>query len=652
MTISSWLLNNEVGLRSWRFWLLLLFSLGAGYSLRLGGISNTVDTVYTDAWHRMAGIRKIPSHVALVVIDDVSLYKFRDDPFVFWTKSHAKVVETLTAVGVKVIGFDMLFGVSPESWIKRFSGNEELARTYDSPFRKVLNSGKVVLAASAIVDDKASRNHFLLPHEDYLFSLPDFDFTSYVGLVNLGAGQDVIREFSSSMDIRLPASKAKDDVPKITFATLLALHATDQNPHDRKWKFADHWVKQGSALQPIFFSGPPGTIQRVPYSLLLEENPLKNETVKSLKNKVVIIAGDWGTDSHATPYSSAILGGMGQFMNGAEVHANIVETLLSGDRNTPVPAAFTLLLTIMVAAIGSLLFLSLTWYVGGITLIISTAALAGLSYFAFLHHSLLTVVPSQAALASAFVGGLTLNLLSESKKRARLKKLFGRYTSDAVVDKLLASGESPDMGGELISVTVLFADIRNFTTISERLSAKEVVTMLNAYFERLTKVILEEGGTVDKFIGDGIMAVFGSPAVMPDHATRGCRAALGIAKAVEDFDDWFRSNFPNANLPPFKIGIGLHSGEAIVGSIGSSLRSEFTTIGDVVNVASRVEGLTKEMDATIVATQETLSSAGFNIETGAAREMTVKGRSQPVLVYPVTGVKVVAIAEKSPPLKL
>lgn len=636
MVIFIKLLNVEtVGRRGWRFWTLFLITLGAGYFIHLGGVSATLDTVYTDAWHRQAGVRKIPSHTALVIIDDAALLEFKNEPLVFWTEHHAKVVQTLISAGVKVIGFDMLFGSSPEAWIRSYSGNEAQSRTYDTPFRQVLNSSKVVLAASVIVDDKARRDSFLLPHEDYLFSLPNFEFTSYVGLVNLGAGNDVIRSFSSVMPLRLAENESRDEVPRISFATLLALHASGQNPHDMKWKIGGRWLANDATLQPIFFSGPPGTVQRIPYSLLLEDDALQNELVRSLRDKVVIIAGDWETDSHATPYSSALLGGIGQFMNGAEIHANIVETLLSGEKNTPVSLAFTAFLTIIVAALGSLLFLALTWYWGGAILVLFTVALSALSYFAFLHHTLLTIVPAQTTLLVAFVGALTLNLLSESRKRDHLKGLFGRYTSDAVVEKLLASGESPDLGGESVNVTVLFADIRNFTTISEKLSAKEVVAMLNAYFERVTKVILDEGGTVDKFIGDGIMAVFGSPAAMPDHATRGCRAALGMAKAVEDFDGWLRSQHPGADLPVFKIGIGLHSGEAIVGSIGSSLRSEFTTIGDVVNVASRVEGLTKELNATVLATQETLDATAFGFDAGERKEMTVKGRGKPVTVYTV-----------------
>ena len=186
-------------------------------------------------------------------------------------------------------------------------------------------------------------------------------------------------------------------------------------------------------------------------------------------------------------------------------------------------------------------------------------------------------------------------------------------------------------------MTVLFADIRNFTSMSESLNPHEVVEMLNAYFSRVCEPILAQGGTVDKFIGDAVMAVFGSPALQADHARRALRAALAMAEKAREFRAWMEKRFPNRGLSDFRIGIGVHTGEAVVGNIGSPQRFEFTAIGDTVNTASRLEGLTKELGWTIVASSGTIAAAGPGVVTGGREELRVKGRREAVVVVEVHG---------------
>jgi adenylate cyclase len=215
--------------------------------------------------------------------------------------------------------------------------------------------------------------------------------------------------------------------------------------------------------------------------------------------------------------------------------------------------------------------------------------------------------------------------------------MFGRYVSDEVVEKLLADERRPDMAGEALEVTVLFSDIRGFTTISEKLLAREVVEMLNAYFTRACGPILAQGGTVDKYIGDAVMAVFGSPVRHPDHARRAVRAALGLAREAEAFRQWMRERFPDRGLAEFGVGVGLHTGEAVIGDIGTPKRKEFTAIGDTVNAASRLEGVTRRLDWVIVASEATLKAAGPGVRTGRFEQVTVKGRAQPLAVHEMLG---------------
>ena len=224
-------------------------------------------------------------------------------------------------------------------------------------------------------------------------------------------------------------------------------------------------------------------------------------------------------------------------------------------------------------------------------------------------------------------------MTGEERERRRLRQMFGRYVSEQVVEALLQSGERPALGGQAQTVTVLFSDIRNFTSMSERLTASEVVEMLNAYFARACAVLQEAGGSIDKFIGDAVMVEFGSPLPQPDHAARAVRAALALQDVAAEFALWMEQRFPGRGLPRFAIGIGLHSGEAVVGNIGSPARMEFTAIGDTVNIASRLEGVTKDMGCVIVASDATVLAAGGNLRCGRSELLTVKGRHQPVLVF-------------------
>src|SRR6185295_16004605 len=170
------------------------------------------------------------------------------------------------------------------------------------------------------------------------------------------------------------------------------------------------------------------------------------------------------------------------------------------------------------------------------------------AYALFQADWVLPVAEPQLALVLAYLMSLGLRLTGEERERARTRQVFSRYVAEEVVDKLLAEGRRPDLAGEVLNVTVLFSDIRGFTTLSEKLSAHEVVEMLNAYFTRACEPILAQGGTVDKYIGDAVMATFGSVVQYPDHARRALRAALGMQREAEAFKTWMRERFPDKGL--------------------------------------------------------------------------------------------------------
>jgi len=260
------------------------------------------------------------------------------------------------------------------------------------------------------------------------------------------------------------------------------------------------------------------------------------------------------------------------------------------------------------------------------------------AYFAFQVDRVLPVAELQAGLVVAFLLTFVLRLTGEERERSRMRQIFGRYVADDVVNVLLSEDRKLDLAGEMKTVTVLFSDIRGFTTLSEKLTAHEVVEMLNAYFTRAAEPILAQGGTLDKYIGDAVMAVFGSTVSYPDHARRGLKAALGMQKEAEGFKQWMLQRFPDRGLGEFRIGVGLYTGEALVGNIGAPKRLEFATIGDTVNAASRLEGITKEMQCVIVAAEPTVKAAGEGVRTGKVETRQVKGRAEPIKIYEILGV--------------
>ena len=230
------------------------------------------------------------------------------------------------------------------------------------------------------------------------------------------------------------------------------------------------------------------------------------------------------------------------------------------------------------------------------------------------------------ALASGFN-----SMVDGLRERDKLRMTMGKYMTQSVVEHLM-SGKL-ELGGEPLTVTILFSDIRSFTSISERMTAQELVKLLNEYFTEMVTVVMEEGGVVDKYIGDAIMAVFGAPVARPDDALRAVRAAVRMRHALVLLNEKLAAR----GTPAIRTGIGLHTGEVVAGNIGSEARMEYTVIGDAVNLASRLETSTKDLETDVLISDDTLAMIGDAFVTRAVREITVKGRERPVMVHEVLG---------------
>jgi adenylate cyclase len=227
----------------------------------------------------------------------------------------------------------------------------------------------------------------------------------------------------------------------------------------------------------------------------------------------------------------------------------------------------------------------------------------------------------------------TINhMIKGLKERQALKTNFSKYVSTYVMDQILSDQSQLKLLGERKKITVLFSDIRQFTQISENLSPEDVVTLLNEYFDVMLKVVFKHQGTIDKFMGDGLMAEFGAPLPDEDQETHAVMCALDMIVELKKLN----ARFEIEHRPPISIGIGIHTGNAIMGNIGSEKRMEYTAIGDCVNVASRLEQATKTYQTPILVSEETFKALGSKFDGKSMGSITLPGRTKEINVYAIT----------------
>ena len=287
---------------------------------------------------------------------------------------------------------------------------------------------------------------------------------------------------------------------------------------------------------------------------------------------------------------------------------------------------------VVAVALGLLVLAFLPWLSTVANALVAAAALAlsvGLGWFAFANYDLLLspILPAQTSLLAYGVGSGVRLLLSESESRY-IRNAFGHYLSPAMVEQLVENPDALVLGGENRELTILFCDIRSFTTISESMEPTELTVFLNNFLTPMTNVLMENGATIDKYIGDAIMAFWNAPLDIPEHRQRACESVLTMLDALEKL---------NATLEkPVRIGVGLNSGICCVGNLGSSQRFDYSAIGDSVNVGSRIEGLTKHYGLSNLVAESTASQVEGLAMLEVDKVMVV-GRDEATLVYTLLG---------------
>ncbi|MGH7415850.1 MAG: adenylate/guanylate cyclase domain-containing protein, partial [Candidatus Rokuibacteriota bacterium] len=239
------------------------------------------------------------------------------------------------------------------------------------------------------------------------------------------------------------------------------------------------------------------------------------------------------------------------------------------------------------------------------------------------------VVPVPLALLVTYAGTVAKNFTQEQREKRRLSRFF----SPDVVAEIVRHKDDAKLAANRRRMTVLFSDIRGFTSMSEKMQPEEVVTFLREYLTVMTEAVFQHGGTVDKYIGDAIMALYNVPFEAPDHALRAVRTALAFQERVQPLAERFAAKYGGH----LACGVGIHTGDAVVGTIGSEQRLEYTAIGDTINLGSRLEGLTKEFSVPIIMSEATAAEVGAQFGTRDLGEVMVKGKAIPVKIYAVLG---------------
>ncbi|TAL16387.1 adenylate/guanylate cyclase domain-containing protein [bacterium] len=317
---------------------------------------------------------------------------------------------------------------------------------------------------------------------------------------------------------------------------------------------------------------------------------------------------------------------------GVFLQASVLSNCLDKDFLTPAPPWFGNVIAILLAIFASwaVTFAPRLWEKVAGPLSFIALYVAGAAY-AFVIGSVWPVMIVAASGVLSASSAFVVFSMTEGQERRRVRKLFSVYVPPEVVEELISHDEerSAAQFGSEENVTVLFSDIRSFTTISEQLTAPRVVEMLNVYFSEMTDVIFEYRGTIDKFIGDAIMGFWGAPIREPNHAEKAVLASLLMLERLEKVN----AELQKRGFAPLAIGIGLNTGTAVLGNIGSAKKLNYTVIGETVNLASRVEGLTKGYGCPLIITEFTCRALGGKIPCGVLDAVRVKGKTEPVRIY-------------------
>ena len=593
------------------------------------------------------------SKIVIVAIEGSSLDKAPDRwP---WPRSYyARLIRNLKRAGARVVAIDINFD-EPD---KNAKNDEELRKAIEE-------TGIVVLAGrsniGARVKGKLVKSKSIL--RNIFYGTPN----SSVGVVYVPRDEDgICRRY-------YPAFQVGDSIyPSFGLAVILKYLNL---PLDSVFDLPGYF-KVGKFLIPkyddytwmINYAGPSGSFKYIDFIDVIDDKEFKTKDELEygdintfddpdfgllysdvFKDKIVVVGSALPefkgelADMLPVPFKKS---GQSNLMYGVEIHANAIATVL--DRNFIVlPSKFTYFVIIFLISIFSLGVIVLLKqielkynFVLELLSVVAVLLISGLwvyvSFFMFKNKNLLLPVISPVfAVLLSYFSSIAYQYLTERKQKLLIKSMFSHYVHPSVVNQLLANPDMLKLSGERKELTVLFTDIVSFTTMSESYDPEFVFNHLNEYFETMTRIIFKHGGTLDKYIGDAIVAFWGAPIPQKDHALRACVCALEMQAELEKLREKWRSE----GKPLIYMRCGINTGEMVVGNVGGYGRFNYTVIGDSVNLGARLESANKEFGTSIMISEYTYEKVKDFVNVRELGTIIVKGKTKPVRVYELKGLK-------------
>ncbi|MFK5894376.1 MAG: adenylate/guanylate cyclase domain-containing protein [Pseudomonadota bacterium] len=550
---------------------------------------------------------QISKEIVIIGIDDESISK-TDEPFILWDTFFAEVIQKVAQQHPKVIGLDVIWSKSIDNFLPRpFKQKNALRKA----LLIAVNKYKVPVVIGIAGGIKETNNNTVTSYDS---SLPMKHFGLIVGkhgfgVINIHPDSDnhirrVKQYFSSEKDQKIPgfpyliAAKALLASKSASFTDLI-------QPPEKI-----HLINYQLNLQIPEYSF---------HEVLLKARANDTEYFKQhFKDKVVLIAiNNVSDDIHATPLADE--------KPGIFIHAHTINNHIHQDYLYQYDDNLIIFYLIFAALVTTIITIRYKLLIASSVFFTVLFVYLSIVMLFFKANYIIPLVPVILTMLLSFIAIFIYRFTVEDKSKRRLAHFFRSYVNDQVVDDILNSDAPVRLEGTRENICVLFADIRNFTTYSEQHPPEVVVTALNEYFSAMTEVILNYGGTVDKFIGDGLMAFFGAPIKSVKNPTlNAMKAAIEMRMALAELNKKWLSE----GRAELDNGIGLHTGDAIIGNIGSSKKMEYTAIGDAVNIASRVEGLTKQFHAPILMTINSYNEVKNKVKAQSKGKSAIKGHTQ------------------------
>ena len=577
-----------------------------------------------------------PTDIVIIMLDEHSLAALKSDLGRFpWPRHiYADVLDFIALGEPRAVVFDILF-TEPESLFNQVSDNDRRLTEASSALptthaARLLLDGDGVQPASDVSVFQIGRSATY--HSDDALWVPPIEplaeAARAVGFVDLLPDADgVVRQTA----LHRPYQQAV--LPSLGIAALRAAGWSH-------WTLSEHALVASTGLaipataDGLYDIAFYGRFNEISFSALVAsakqvyEGSIDNLLIHpdEFRDKMVFIGASAAglDDLRPNPLAAAV--------PGVRIHASVVGNVLAGDFLHRTPHWVTGITVVMLPALigAAVLFgIRLLWQIA-----LPIGALGGfvlLGFQIFAHGWIVNLAAPLAAGLATWFSALGYVNVVQGKDRRKVRRLLVQYVSPSVLAAIVDKYEDVIRAevGTRENVTILFSDVRAFTTLSEDLQAEQVVSLLNVHFGVMTEIIFRYDGTLDKFIGDAIMAFWGAPLRTSDHAEHAVRAALDMVRAIETVNAMLQER----GLPAIRIGIGLNSGEVVLGNIGSERKLDYTVIGDNVNLASRMEGLTGKYGCTVLLSEATYSAVAEKIPCVLIDRVRVKGKHQPIGIY-------------------